>query len=266
MRFTLTVNDRQTLSTRGEGDLRDALREALSLGEDAQALLPIAFEDDALGLQLSGFISPPTHLKSARRWLLTYVNGRIVRCGVLSKAIESAYASLAPSGRFPYGAIFLTLPLSDVDVNVHPAKREVRYAQPNVIFSFVRHGVARALEEAGVNALLGDSPNGALTPAAGAPSQAPDSLWARGAGNAGLSPSGSDGTFRQGAFGFSHSGVSHSGSSPSALSHSGLYRPLEAAAGAEGLTSPAAARDDEAPFHVIGQLFNTYILLETPKG
>lgn len=267
VRITLTVNDRQTLATNGQGDLRQTLGAALSLGDETQALLPVAFQDADQGLGFEGFISPPTHLKHARRWLLTYVNGRLVRCSLLAKAIETAYASLAPSGRFPYGALFLTLPLPEVDINVHPAKREVRYAQPNTVFSFVRQAVARALECAGVSAMLAPMPlPDALTHAWPGPeaSGLAHGPTARAWASPGTGP------------------VAGGGSSGPSLRRDGLdgpstrqasldfYRPLSPNTLNPPSGNPSGASDALAPegaaFHVIGQLFNTYILLETPQG
>jgi DNA mismatch repair protein MutL len=102
----------------------------------------IARED---GLEVGGFISP-THLtRSNRREITFFVNGRPIQDASLSAAVVQAYHTLLMVGRFPMAVLLLQLPAQEVDVNVHPAKAEVRFREANRIFTGVQRAVRRAL-------------------------------------------------------------------------------------------------------------------------
>ncbi len=114
------------------------------------------FLDDALavtnkigGFEVSGFAALPTlHRNDAAQQFL-FVNGRPVRDRLLLGAIRAAYGDLVPKGRHPVFALFVDVPPDSVDVNVHPAKSEVRFREGGEIRSLVINGVRRALEAAG---------------------------------------------------------------------------------------------------------------------
>lgn len=158
VRFNLSLNGKETLTTSGatsgfEGSLKRTLEELFPLQRENIRLVPVAVREEASGeegaLSLAGYTSEPGGMKSSKRWIMTFVNGRHVRCAVLQKAVEAAYESLLPHGRYPLCALFLRLPPEDVDVNVHPTKREVRYAASNRIFGFVKTALRQALTEHG---------------------------------------------------------------------------------------------------------------------
>ena len=97
------------------------------------------------GFKLSGFISPTSLTRSNRKEITFFVNGRWVQDTALNAALLQAYHTLLMVGRYPLAALFLELPPEEVDVNVHPAKAEVRFRSPDKAFSFVQRAARRAL-------------------------------------------------------------------------------------------------------------------------
>ena len=166
----------------------------------------------------------------------------------MGKALERGFESLIEYGRYPVAILFLELPTDDVDVNVHPTKKEVRYTSTNTIFSFVKQGVQQALEAHGFTAYM--PPDPASFVQSDPRPYHPGTYYGSG----------------------SHARPSFGGSAPSQprLSYGtpeetlNLYRPLieEAAPMAQQTLGVQA----QSRVKVIGQLFNTYILIETPQG
>jgi DNA mismatch repair protein MutL len=97
------------------------------------------------GFRLSGFISPTSLTRSNRKEITFFINGRWVHDVALSTALLQAYHTLLMVGRYPLTALFLEMPTEEVDVNVHPAKAEVRFRNSDKVFSFVQRSVRRAL-------------------------------------------------------------------------------------------------------------------------
>ncbi|MCA3244770.1 MAG: DNA mismatch repair endonuclease MutL [Alphaproteobacteria bacterium] len=119
-------------------------RAGVVVGEDfAAQALPVEAHTEAGTLQ--GLVGPATlHAGSmAKQWL--FINGRPVKERGLLQALKQAYADRLPPGRSPLAVLFLSLPYDAVDVNVHPAKTEVRLAQPDAVFKLVLGGVRQAL-------------------------------------------------------------------------------------------------------------------------
>lgn len=113
--------------------------------EFAQSALPMFAEKPALGMALHGFLSPSTlHAGTATKQFL-FVNGRPVKDRSLQAALKNAYGDKLPAGRNPLAVIFLTVPTDAVDVNVHPAKSEVRFHQPSELYGLVFSAVHQAL-------------------------------------------------------------------------------------------------------------------------
>jgi len=123
------------------------LRAADVLGGDIQTgLQPVRLEED--GLKVSGWVALPAHTRRTSRGIHVFVNGRCVRDRTVQHAIFSGYAQRLVKGQFPIAAIFLEVPFDQVDVNVHPTKHEVRFAQPRRVHDAVRRAVAQILYEA----------------------------------------------------------------------------------------------------------------------
>lgn len=141
-RIKLTEGKTPTLQTSGDGDRR-AILAALYGVEIAKQLLEITAQEDGLGL--SGFVSPTALTRSNRKEITIFVNGRWVQDTPLTSAFIQAYHTMLMVGRYPLGAVFIDITPEDVDVNVHPAKAEVRFKDQDRVFSFVQRAVRRGL-------------------------------------------------------------------------------------------------------------------------
>ncbi|MDE0102695.1 MAG: DNA mismatch repair endonuclease MutL [Bryobacterales bacterium] len=99
-------------------------------------------------LRLTGFVSEPQLQRSNRNSYHIFVNGRAVRDSLIHRAVGRAYENLVPSGAYPFVLLFLEIDPHSVDVNVHPAKTEVRFRQPGRVFDFIRDSIRDRLVEA----------------------------------------------------------------------------------------------------------------------
>ncbi|MEN8242154.1 MAG: DNA mismatch repair endonuclease MutL [Chloroflexota bacterium] len=142
VRFQLVQEGRTAVQTSGSGDRREALSVLFS-AEIAKQMLELNTEYDDLTIQ--GFISPTSLSRSNRRGITFFVNGRWVQDISLSTALIQGYHSMLMVGRYPLAVIFLEMKPEKVDVNVHPAKSEVRFAERNQVFSSVQRAVRGAL-------------------------------------------------------------------------------------------------------------------------
>ncbi len=142
VRFTFQEEEQVLLQTAGDGDRR-AILAALYGVEVARPLIEIEAEED--GWRLSGFVSPPGLTRSNRREITFFVNGRWIQDTSLGAALLQAYHTLLMVGRYPLAVLFLDLPPQEVDVNVHPAKAEVRFRDADRVFRFVQRAVRRGL-------------------------------------------------------------------------------------------------------------------------
>lgn len=142
VRFKVTDGRQATLQTAGDGDRR-AILAALYGVEVAKQMLEVMAQEE--GLSLTGFISPTSITRSNRKEITFFVNGRWVQEFSLTAALLQAYHTLLMVGRYPLTALFLDVAPEDVDVNVHPAKAEVRFRSQDKIFSFVQRSARKAL-------------------------------------------------------------------------------------------------------------------------
>ncbi len=145
----------------------DALRARLAakLGRAfAENAIPIDAARD--GLHLSGFAALPTYSRGAAVSQFLFVNGRPVQDRLLIGALRAAYSDLLSRDRHPAAALFVTCDPEAVDVNVHPAKAEVRFREPGVVRGLIVSGLRHALAEAGHRAstTVADATLGAFTP------------------------------------------------------------------------------------------------------
>ncbi len=149
VRFKLAEGKKVTLQTSGDGDRRAIL--AILYGvETAKQMLEVIAEDDpstgsGRAMKLSGYISPTSVTRSNRREMTFFINGRWVQDIPLNAALTQAYHTLLMVGRYPLATLFLEIDPAAVDVNVHPAKAEVRFRGQDKVFSFVQRAVRRAL-------------------------------------------------------------------------------------------------------------------------
>ncbi len=142
IRFQLRQENRQALQTSGKGDRREVLANLYGV-EIAKQMIEVVAEDD--DLRITGFISPTTVTRSNRREIIFFVNGRPVQDSALTTALVQAYHTLLMVGRYPLAVMFLELSPHLVDVNVHPAKSEVRFRDRDSIFRGVGRATRRAL-------------------------------------------------------------------------------------------------------------------------
>jgi DNA mismatch repair protein MutL len=142
VQFKLTQEGRLSLQSSGNGDRREVLANLYGLETSRQMLEVVAEEDD---LNLTGFISPISLSRSNRREITFFVNGRWVQNGSLTSAILQAYHTFLMVGRFPMAVLFVEMASENLDVNVHPAKAEVRFRSSDRVFSSLQRAVRRAL-------------------------------------------------------------------------------------------------------------------------
>ena len=112
----------------------------------AEQLKPFNFK--AADLSISGFLGHPNSASRSTSGLFLYVLGRPVRDRLLTRALSQGYGRLVPSGRWPQAIIFVDIDPAEVDVNVHPAKAEVRFRQPNLIFKCLSETIAQEMGSA----------------------------------------------------------------------------------------------------------------------
>jgi DNA mismatch repair protein MutL len=163
--FELRQETRDTLSL-PPGTRRERIRRVLG-GEIETEMRPVEFEGP---LRLSGFVTHPHSSFANSRSMLFFVNGRLVRDRLLQHAILAAYATLLPQGRYPAAVLFLDLPPEQVDVNVHPAKLEVRFRDSQAVHDAIRRTVRDALRSVPAGApLVAAESSPAYPPDAGLP-------------------------------------------------------------------------------------------------
>ena len=140
----LKKNGNQALKTSGQNNLLQTIKEVYSA--DVVSNLKEVFKTDQLSnLKISGYVSTPDYTRSSKKSYHIYINSRTVKCPVFQKAIDTAYKSLIANGKYPFVVLNLEIPPSDVDVNVHPTKKEVRYKNTNQIFNFIYTSIQAGL-------------------------------------------------------------------------------------------------------------------------
>lgn len=142
VRFALEMEGKPALHTSGNGDRREVLAALYDAGV-ARRLLEVNATGEEI--RIVGYISPLDLTRGSRSELTFFVNGRWVQDPSLAAAVLQAYRGLLMVGRFPIVVLFIQLPLEMVDVNVHPTKAEVRFADRERVFSAVQRAIRRAL-------------------------------------------------------------------------------------------------------------------------
>ena len=131
-------------STPGDGNLKSAIYAVF--GKDfTENLLPV--ENSQNGITVKGFTTKPTSCRSSRSMQIFYVNNRYVKSVVFLSALEAAYKNSIMVGKYPGCVLFIDLPFEAVDVNVHPAKTEVRFYDEKRIFDCIYNGVLSAITD-----------------------------------------------------------------------------------------------------------------------
>ena len=142
--FTLIRDGKQTLKTFGDGKLLSAIYSVF--GRDfANGLIPVDYQLDSITVK--GYISKPVNARANRNMQNFFINGRYVRTRTGMAAIEEACKGSIMVGKFPACVLQLTLPYEIIDVNVHPAKIEVRFINERPVFDAIYHAVKTALQQ-----------------------------------------------------------------------------------------------------------------------
>ena len=137
------INDGETkFQSPGNNDLRSTVF-AICGKDFADSLIPVEYTSE--GLCVSGLISKPEKVRGSRAAQNFFVNNRFVRSKTVMAALEEAYSSYIASGKFPACVLFVDVPHTSVDVNVHPAKLEIKFSDEKKIFSTVYAAVRNAL-------------------------------------------------------------------------------------------------------------------------
>ena len=141
--FQFLRDGKQVLATPGTGKLQDAMY--CVYGRDCARM--VAVESRWENYTLSGFVTLPTDARPSRSLQTFFVNDRPVKSKLLIAALEEAYRNQLMVGRFPGCVLHLNLPANAVDVNVHPAKTEVKFLSEKAVFDCVHYGVLGALNK-----------------------------------------------------------------------------------------------------------------------
>lgn len=144
--FKLIANNKTSVATPGNGDLRAALSSIYGQGV-SEALLPLAFEDEDISIK--GYVSKPSTIRSSRSWQTFIVNGRIISNRAIAKAIDNAYHALIPRSGYPLVVLNIQVPQHTIDVNVHPQKSEMKFEDEGRIFKAVYKAVLDAVRPQG---------------------------------------------------------------------------------------------------------------------
>ena len=142
--FTLASEGKTVLRTTGDGFLLHAIG-ALYGSEAAAAMLPLQGRQPSLGLAVEGYISAPHFSRASRRWITVVVNGRVIQSPLLAGALERAYGGMLARRRHPVAVLIVKAPPKLLDVNVHPAKSEIRFQRPEIFNELVFRAARRAL-------------------------------------------------------------------------------------------------------------------------
>lgn len=146
--FTLTNNGREVIRVSPAKDLRERAFQLFGSGL-LDSLLPVGGGREYVA-KVGGFISAPRERRTTRDSQYFFVNGRFVRDKTIAAGLAEGYRSVLPHGVYPVAFLFLDLPLEEIDVNVHPAKTEVRFRRGEAVKDVIAEAVRQALASAGI--------------------------------------------------------------------------------------------------------------------
>ncbi len=140
--FRFIRDGKEVLNTAGDGQVSSAIYGVY--GKDFfSGMIPVEYKYE--NVEISGYISKPLCCKSTRSMQNFFVNGRYIKNKIISVALEEAFKNSIMVGKFPYCVIYIKVPYSSVDVNVHPTKTEVKFSNEKKIFDAIYYGVKTAL-------------------------------------------------------------------------------------------------------------------------
>ena len=142
--FQLLSGGQAKLMTNGSGSLRDVIYAVYGRSVTAE-LLPVEGGEGAV--RISGFIAKPSVMRSNRQFENYFINGRFVKNAVVSRAIEEGYSGRLMQRSYPFTCLLITIDPEEIDVNVHPAKMEVRFSDEQAVYRAVRSVIRKTLDE-----------------------------------------------------------------------------------------------------------------------
>ena len=145
IQFGLTADGKTTFQSSGNGKVRDVLLSILGI-ETAEQLIEIR-QAEAHSVDVTGYVGIPSLHRANRSYIVLFVNRRWIQDRSLAHAVVQAYHTMLPIGRFPVAFLFLRLDPAEVDVNVHPTKREVRFRDGQRVFGMVQKAVRTTVIE-----------------------------------------------------------------------------------------------------------------------
>lgn len=272
-------DDREECHTPGDGNIESCVYSLF--GRDfASGMLKTEGEDD--GVSVSGFVSSPSALRGNRTGQYFFVNGRYVKSKTLQAALEQAYKNSMFTGRFPACILYIGVSFAGVDVNVHPAKTEVKFLDEKKVFDCVYYAVLSALSRESekaeitlskgtISALSGDEKAPRHTPVrnSGAYKAPPEKNKLTAAARDGFYKTMDAESFRGAYSGASQSphgksvlSLSDFAASPSSQIKLSLPNENRREVPDTPTVKPAEADAEAAPYRIIGEAMKTYILVE----
>lgn len=142
--FELNLDGNLKLKTLGTNELDAAITQSNFLSEK-ENFIELSGKDGVLGLEIEGRLGNPKSFRGDRKGIMTLVNKRPVRCSLAYKALDYAYADLIPRGRYPLAVLHLKVAPNELDINIHPTKKEIRYSRGNDVYLFMQRQIMQAL-------------------------------------------------------------------------------------------------------------------------
>ncbi len=146
--FTLLNNGRETIRVSPAKDLRERAYQLFG-GDLIESLLPVKGGREFIA-NVSGFISAPRERRTSRDSQYFFINGRFVQDKIITGGLLEGYRSVLPHGVYPVAFLFLDVPNEELDVNVHPAKTEVRFRRSQAVKDVIAEAIREALKNAGI--------------------------------------------------------------------------------------------------------------------
>lgn len=265
VRWRLVADGKEVLATGGSGDLREAFGEVYDaeMARQMLALEPqpssptLEVEGRGLGVVVTGLIGPPSVTRANRSYITFFVNRRWVQSRTLGFALEQAYHGFLQEHRYPVAVVNVAVPPDQVDVNVHPAKSEVRFRYEDRVFAAVQQAVRRTLTQ---HAPVPEATSTTLTP-----HPSPPELGVEGSG-----PSGTPRPMGVAAFWptevLDRAAQPSAPSQPAMPAHHDAPSVEHAALRAAQPTPPPTPKGALPVLRVLGQVQNTYVVAEGPDG
>ncbi len=140
--FSLISDDKEIMSTSGDGNLKNVILKLYGI-DHAKAVIPVDYTED--NVKITGLIGKPEISRGNRARQTLFVNERYIKSNVISKVVSEAYRNSIMVGKFPFFVLNIEIALDCVDVNVHPAKTEIKFSNEGRIYEIVYHAVSNAL-------------------------------------------------------------------------------------------------------------------------